>query len=284
MLQSFTSPRPAAAHRGPSDDLPLPSTTTVARTRRGPPLDRVPVRLRAAAGSHAVFGRAVRGHAVRGHALSGLPASGWPRQAGRAGPRCGRGLFTEAPDQGADAGRAGGAIHPPARLSPGAGALRARHRQPERDRVRRERPAVCQRDAQLHARRRRQRPARSRQPHQRAREHEGRRPVRPPLGLRRQARAAALRAAARRAQHPDDGDARATTFSSTPTRTATASRRRRSSSTAAPAAAGTSSISRAGSCGGSTTGSTAPTTPSASDGRPAESSGSRPGPTTASGG
>ena len=44
------------------------------------------------------------------------------------------------------------------------------------------------------------------QPHQRAREHEGRRPVRPPLGLHRQARAAPLRASARQGQHPDDGD------------------------------------------------------------------------------
>ena len=147
MLQSFTLPRPAPRTVVPSDDLPLPSTTAVARTRRGPPLGRVPLRLRAAAGSHASSGRA-----VRGHALSGPPASGWPRQAGRAGPRCGRGLFTEAPNQSADAGRAGGAIHPPAGLSPGAGPLRPRHRQSDRDRVRRQRPALRQRDAQLHAR------------------------------------------------------------------------------------------------------------------------------------
>ena len=77
---------------------------------------------------------------------------------------------------------------------------------PRRDRVRRRRADVRRRAAQLHARRGRHRRERADQPHQHAREHEGRRRLRPPHRVRRQHLHAALRHAARWQRHPDDGD------------------------------------------------------------------------------
>ena len=94
---------------------------------------------------------------------------------------------------------------------------------PAVDSVRRQRPHVRRRVHDLHARRRRQQPARAGEPHHALREHQGRRRLRQAHGLRRQARAAAHDRAARRQQHPHQRDARPTTSSSTPTPTTTAS-------------------------------------------------------------
>ena len=132
-----------------------------------------------------------------------------PRRAGRsAGERSrqrDRRLRSQAADTGADAGGRGQEDLAAARVQARAGAHRSAHRGVRADRLRRQRPDVRPRAAQLHAGRGRGRRARSDRPHLDARGSRQRRQVRDAQGLRRQAGVSALRHALRRQRGPDDG-------------------------------------------------------------------------------
>ncbi len=117
-----------------------------------------------------------------------------------------RRLLAQAADHRAHAGTAGQDVRAAARLSDGAGARGSGRRHADGRRVRRQRPDVRRRVRDLHARRRRHRPARAAQPHQPLGGHRRGRQVRQADGLRRQADPAAHDPAARQGQHPHQRD------------------------------------------------------------------------------